>query len=112
MGPLSLQIGLGVMYSVLAVICVGGSASANSTLEDPSMFVPISNGVNLVLNCLAGLSIWQDGTRLKDPLEYFTAYIFVVLGTYLVSSVDFFAENQTEVAAHKVRMAKDMTGAI
>merc|ERR1712137_1292199 len=95
-----------VVYVVLACLCLGVAAMANGTLEDPTLFVPISNGVNLVLNCFAGLFIWGDWNRLEFPLAYCMVYVLVVLGTYLVSSLDFLFSNYTAVAEEKVVVAK------
>eukprot|EP00414_Alexandrium_minutum_P001186 CAMPEP_0113819328 /NCGR_PEP_ID=MMETSP0328-20130328/684_1 /TAXON_ID=39455 /ORGANISM="Alexandrium minutum" /LENGTH=393 /DNA_ID=CAMNT_0000787261 /DNA_START=85 /DNA_END=1263 /DNA_ORIENTATION=- /assembly_acc=CAM_ASM_000350 len=82
---------LGLVWVALSCVCLGSGAMANGSLEDPSKFVPISNGVNLVLNCFAGLCIWGDGPRLSHPTSYAIVYVLVVLGTYLVSSIDIFS---------------------
>merc|ERR1719277_2875260 len=53
-----LLIPLMAIYLGLAALCLVAGAAANTRLEDPSVFVPISTGVNLVLNALAGICIW------------------------------------------------------
>jgi len=94
------------LYVFLACFCLGVAAMANGTLDDPILFVPISNGVNLVLNCLAGLCIWGDWKRLDCPFGYCIVYVLVVLGTYLVSSLDFLFMNYLDVAEEKVNKVK------
>lgn len=89
--PLVGKVLLGLVYVVLACVGLGVGAMANGSLPDPSKFVPISNGVNLILNCCAGLFIWGDGPRLTYPVCYAMVYVLVVLGTYLVSSIDIFS---------------------
>lgn len=86
-----------MLYVMLAIICLSVGALANGSLKDPSLFVPVSNGVNLVLNCLAGLLIWGDAAYLNYPRSYFLLYVLVVLGTYLVSSVDIFSTVHLQV---------------
>lgn len=94
-----------MLYVMLAIICLAVGALANGSLKDPSLFVPVSNGVNLVLNCLAGLLIWGDAAYLKYPRTYFLLYVLVVLGTYLVSSVDTFSTVHLQVQDRLARFA-------
>lgn len=102
----STKIPLLIAYVCLAAIGVGGAAMANGTLEDPSLFVPISNGVMLILNATAGLILWGDGERLEYPFCYGIVYVLVVLGIYLVASFDTFSLTQTQVVAHHVDVVK------
>merc|ERR1712087_1074788 len=93
MGDLNhyVKIVLAISYFTLGAIAVGSEMSANSTLEDASLFVPMSNGVNLVTNCLAGLFLWGDLNRLRtSAMNYGMIYLIVVEGTYLVSKFDMF----------------------
>lgn len=91
-----LDLGLGMkallvlLYLLLSCICLGVQAVANSTLADPSLFVPVGTGVNLVLNFAAGLCIWGDGSRVGFPVGYVMVYVIVVLATYDLSSFDLF----------------------
>mmetsp|Transcript_43412 Transcript_43412/g.86102 ORF Transcript_43412/g.86102 Transcript_43412/m.86102 type:complete len:437 (-) Transcript_43412:156-1466(-) len=88
--PLIFAILLAV-YIMLAILCLGSGAVANGTLKDASLFVPINNSINLVLNCLAGLLIWRDLDNLEYPWCYFMVYALVGLGSYLVSTIDVFS---------------------
>lgn len=98
-----LRISLLAVYVLVAVICIGSSIYANSSLEDPSLFVPISNGVNLVLNCLAGICIWGDSGRLKTHIfNYAALYVLVTVGTYLTSSFDVFKGSAEVVKAQEL----------
>eukprot|EP00928_Gymnodinium_smaydae_P008848 TRINITY_DN13252_c0_g2_i1.p1 TRINITY_DN13252_c0_g2~~TRINITY_DN13252_c0_g2_i1.p1 ORF type:complete len:445 (-),score=86.87 TRINITY_DN13252_c0_g2_i1:101-1435(-) len=84
------KVALVVLYVLFSCFCLCIQAVANATLQDPSLFVPVGAGVNLVLNFFAGLCIWDDGSRLRYPLGYCMLYVLVVLGTYSVSSFDLF----------------------
>lgn len=87
-----------LVYVALGVICLGVIARANATLQDPSTYVPIASGVQLVCTCFAGLFIWGDWPRLDYPLGYSMVYVLVVLGTYGVSSFDLMATYQMDIA--------------
>lgn len=75
-------------YILLSCVCLGVQATANASLPDPSLFVPVGIGVNLVLNFIAGLCIWGDGSRVEFPVGYAFLYVIVVMATYLLSSFD------------------------
>merc|ERR1719436_311463 len=85
-GCLEVKLFFGGIYICLACICIASSALANSTLSDPSLFIPVSNAVNLTMNCLAGLFIWEDADRLVYPWMYGTVFGCVLFGTYLIST--------------------------
>jgi len=51
-------------------------------------YVPVSCGVNLWLNFIAGICIWDDWNRLTHRLAYVFVFILVFLGTYGLSSFD------------------------
>eukprot|EP00931_Biecheleriopsis_adriatica_P091735 TRINITY_DN65615_c0_g1_i1.p1 TRINITY_DN65615_c0_g1~~TRINITY_DN65615_c0_g1_i1.p1 ORF type:complete len:453 (-),score=77.65 TRINITY_DN65615_c0_g1_i1:41-1399(-) len=95
-----------VVYVLLGCLCLGISACANQYLEDPSTYVPIEAGMNLVLMFVAGLCIWGDWQRLHYPLNYAMVYVLIVLGTYLVASFDNLSNNTTSIAAEQVRFVK------
>jgi len=86
---LTTKFGLGVLYVANAVVCLAVAALANGTLEDPSRFVPVSTGMNLVLTCVAGLCIWGDLERLEYPFGYAVIQLLVLLGIYDISTFDF-----------------------
>jgi hypothetical protein len=95
------------LYLVLASVCLGNGAMANSDLQDPSLFVPISTGMNLVLNALAGICIWGDWSRLEHPTGYIVVYCLIVLATYLLAENDQIGHlAQTEIKSKKVRAIK------
>lgn len=104
--PVSVRIVLVTLYVLLSCVGLCVSAQANGALEDPSLFVPIGAGINLVLTCLAGLFIWGDGKRLIYPLCYVMVYVLVVLGSYLVSSIDELGSASVQVAEGHVHMAQ------
>jgi hypothetical protein len=77
------------LYLLLACLTIVVQAVANGRLSDPSLFVPVSCGVNLWLNFAAGMCIWGDAGRLQAPISYVSVFVLVFLGTYGVSSFDF-----------------------
>lgn len=94
------------VYVVLGCICLGIAAAANGTLEDPTLFVPIGAGVNLILTFLAGFFIWGDAHRLDYPFSYIMIYVLVICGTYLVSSFDLLSSSHTQIAQDHVHVVK------
>jgi len=86
--PIAVMIPLVLAYVIFAIIGLMNGAQANGALEDASLFVPISAGVNLVLTCIAGLMIWGDGSRLPVPLSYGIIYLLVLIGTVLLCNAD------------------------
>lgn len=91
-----------VIYVGLGALCLGVAARANATLEDPSSYVSIASGVQLVCTCFAGLFIWGDSGRLEYPLGYSMIYVLVVLGTYGVSSFDLLAAHHVGFYAEEM----------
>ena len=83
-----------VLYTFLAAYVVlgglnfaGAGAAAGSV--DMSLYVPVSSCLQLMLNCVAGLMIWEDGRVIRGWVAYFMVYVLVLLGVYLCSSFDF-----------------------
>jgi FtsH-binding integral membrane protein len=99
----TVKLSLGVVYVLLAALCLLSSALANGTLEDPSTYVPISMGLNLILNALAGIFVWGDGEHLTFAWSYTMVYVIVVLGTYLVTSLDLSAIIAGEICETHLR---------
>jgi len=98
------------LYVVLGLLCLSIAATANGTLEDPSMFVPVSAGVNLILTFIGGLCIWGDWARIDYHLSYCMVYILVVLGTYLVSHFDHLSSAHPHIAEGRVHVVRHMSG--
>jgi len=100
---LSLQVRIPVLivYVLLGCFCLCMAAIANATLQDPSVFVPVGAGVNLVLTFVSGLCIWADWSRLEHHLCYIMAYTLVVLGTYSVSSFDLNSKQTGQIEANR-----------
>jgi len=103
---LHVQVPMLMLYVLLGAFCLGMAAIANATLQDPSVFVPVGAGVNLVLTFMAGLCIWGDWGRLEHKLSYIMVYILVVLGTYSVSSFDFLSKEVGQIEANRYVAAK------
>lgn len=103
---LQVQVPMLILYVLLGTFCLGMAAIANATLQDPSIFVPVGAGVNLVLTFVAGLCIWGDWGRLEHKLSYIMVYILVVLGTYSVSSFDFLSKEVGQIEANRYVAAK------
>jgi hypothetical protein len=93
---LAIRIGLGAIYVLLAGVTLGVQAIANGKLSDPSTYIPVSCGVNLWLNFLAGLCIWGEWNRMTKPVSYFFVFVLVCLGTYGLSSFDLIPHSTKE----------------
>lgn len=107
--PHAVKICLLLLYLVLSIVGLSAAALANGSLDDPSVFVPLSAGVQLVLTCIAGLCIWQDGLRLHLPLCYAMVYVLIVIGSYLVSSFDTLGQTRAIIANEEVGIVREMT---
>lgn len=90
-----LMVLLAAVYLINAAVCLGNAALANGTLDDPSRFVPVSSGTNLLLVCMAGICIWGDGARIAFPLTYVMVYSWVVISIYCLSTFDLFGNGET-----------------
>jgi hypothetical protein len=104
--PHSVRFFLLVVYFLLSTLGLLAAALANGCLDDPSQYVPLSAGVQLVLTCIAGLCIWQDGCRLALPLCYAMVYVLIVMGSYLVSSFDTLGGARTIIAKEEVEIVR------
>lgn len=93
---LNVKVSFGVAYVLNACLCLAINGYANGTLEDPSRFVPVTAGMNLMLTGLAGLCIWGDMERVRYPLAYAMIYILILLGIYDVSDFDFHAASEPQ----------------
>jgi hypothetical protein len=78
-----------VIYVLFAIFTVAVQAIANGQLQDPSSYVPVSCAVNLWLNFLAGLAIWDELKYVKAEIPYFSVFFLIFLGTYGLSNLDF-----------------------
>jgi len=61
---------------------------------DMSIYLPVSQCLQLITNCFTGLFIWNDGPRIQDKLTYAVVYVLIVMGVYLCSSYDYYAKTK------------------
>ena len=105
-------------FSVTLVGFIGCSLTVSSvsilqaTETDQSVFVPISScGVQL-LNAFTGLIIWQDYLVVQSWFGYFTVVMQIVLGVYLISSMDEYSSsvdsNYALAQSVKIQIGKEI----
>mmetsp|Transcript_94728 Transcript_94728/g.282915 ORF Transcript_94728/g.282915 Transcript_94728/m.282915 type:complete len:431 (-) Transcript_94728:146-1438(-) len=82
-----------VCYLACGVMSFLYAASAAFTC-DMSVFMPVSECLQLLVNCATGLFIWGDGVRIRGKLSYAMVYLLISLGVYLCSSFDVFADRK------------------
>jgi len=57
---------------------------------DLSVYIPMSESVQLVVNAFTGMIIWRDLLRIPCLLNYILIYALIILGVYELSSQDIF----------------------
>lgn len=55
-----------------------------------ALFLPLYYCLQLLLNCVIGLSVWQDYKVIDHWVGYVCVYVLVVMGSYDISSLDLF----------------------
>ena len=56
---------------------------------EQSLYLPIMYCLQLSLNCVMGLLVWQDGHVIHAWVSYAMVYCLILVGVYLVSSIDY-----------------------
>lgn len=80
-------------YPFLAVYLFFGagnfaSIAAASANTDVSLFTPMLVCVQLTLNCITGICVWQDWRVINTWVSYVMVYVLIIAGTYIISSLD------------------------
>lgn len=57
---------------------------------DLSVYIPMSESVQLIINAITGMVIWGDLQRMPSLLTYTMVYALIILGVYELSSHDLF----------------------
>lgn len=76
-----------IVYFVMGAINFSMTTYA-ATVTDMTMLVPISACAQLTMNCITGLTVWQDYHVIHFWVSYIMVYILVILGAYLCASID------------------------
>mmetsp|Transcript_150044 Transcript_150044/g.418052 ORF Transcript_150044/g.418052 Transcript_150044/m.418052 type:complete len:417 (-) Transcript_150044:261-1511(-) len=85
---------------------------------DMSIFLPVSECLQLLINCATGLFIWGDGGRVRAKLSYLLVYLLICLGVYLCSTFDTanywsdpdLSEAESQTAEGDASLGSDWTG--
>jgi len=77
---------IAVYITLGAISFVGAAAAASET--DGSTYLPVRSCVQLLLNAVTGLGVWEDWRTVTSWTAYTCVYILIVLGVYEVSSFD------------------------
>jgi hypothetical protein len=75
-----------VAYALVSVVVLLLSSKAPA-LCDANTYVPLQLSLQLFLNMITGLLVWQDNDRMQGkPLQpYFATFVVIVLGVYVAS---------------------------
>lgn len=76
-----------IFYLCLGAISMVGGALAAASLE-MSIFLPVSECLQLLVNCFTGLFVWGDLARIQAPIGYAMVYVLICIGVYLCASLD------------------------
>jgi len=82
-----------VIGFVACSLVVGAVSILQATETDQSSFVPISSCGIQFINAITGLIIWQDYLVVQSWPGYFTVMMQILLGVYLISSMDTFSSS-------------------
>jgi len=75
------------MYLVFGLISFYEAAVA-AFVFDMDLFMPLSECIQLFVNCGTGLFVWEDSEHLSHKITYGTIYAFIFLGVYLCTPYD------------------------
>merc|ERR550532_3939988 len=89
-------------YLGLGVVSFASTATA-SFKYDQEFFMPLSECLQLLVNCVTGLLVWGDLPRVQEKLAYFLVYVLICLGVYLCMSFAVL-ETRTEETALGLRV--------
>lgn len=87
-GTSGLSFGITVFGYMACSIVISSVAILQATETDQMMFVPASACGIQFMNAITGLVIWQDYLVVQSWAGYFTVMVQIVLGVYLISSLD------------------------
>lgn len=76
-----------LLYLLVAVFNFRVATLAAASL-DLTIYVPVFAFVKLLLNCIAGLAIWEDWKTIDYWLAYPALYLLMGCGVYLLSEFD------------------------
>eukprot|EP00747_Dinoflagellata_sp_TGD_P206768 gnl/TRDRNA2_/TRDRNA2_80434_c0_seq1.p1 gnl/TRDRNA2_/TRDRNA2_80434_c0~~gnl/TRDRNA2_/TRDRNA2_80434_c0_seq1.p1 ORF type:complete len:401 (-),score=57.31 gnl/TRDRNA2_/TRDRNA2_80434_c0_seq1:45-1247(-) len=76
-----------VLYLLCGVGSLGGGGAAASAC-DVSIFLPVSQCIQLIVNALTGLCVWGDAARIQAWTAYTMVYFLSILGIYLCSPLN------------------------
>lgn len=88
----------GCLFLYLALGSVSFIWGAIAAFEvDMSLYLPLSECLQLLINGATGAFVWGDGLRLQEPVSYGMVYILIGLSVYLCSSYDYYSEANAKV---------------
>jgi len=76
-----------VLWVSLGVLNTAALTAA-AKYTDAAVLLPVSRCLNLLLNCVAGLCVWQDWRVIDGWTSYIAVYSLIIIGTYELSSLD------------------------
>eukprot|EP00927_Polykrikos_kofoidii_P016581 TRINITY_DN17501_c0_g1_i1.p1 TRINITY_DN17501_c0_g1~~TRINITY_DN17501_c0_g1_i1.p1 ORF type:complete len:852 (-),score=149.17 TRINITY_DN17501_c0_g1_i1:207-2762(-) len=85
-------------YLLCGVISFGWNAIAAYDC-DMAFFLPVSECIQLLVNCWTGLAVWGDRERIPSLSNYTIVYCLIVFGTYSCGSLDIVSSVCHETAA-------------
>jgi len=109
---LSITSGLGFVATVCAYLSCGAIsfiyAAIASFHYDMEVFMPLSEVLQLIVNCLTGILVWGDGPRVRGPIAYTMVYLLFCLGVYLCVDVNVVGHMEAETEVHQAARQKGL----
>ena len=109
-GTSGLSFGITVFGYMACSIVISSVAILQATETDQMMFVPASACGIQFMNAITGLVIWQDYLVVQSWPTYFTVIMQIVLGVYLISSLDEYPSSSVETNYALVQSVKIQIG--
>jgi len=111
-GTSGLSFGITVFGYISCSLVISSVAILQATETDQSTFVPSSACSIQFMNAITGLVIWQDYLVVQSWPGYLTAMMLILLGVYLISSLDEYSSsvetNYALAQSVKIQIGKEI----
>jgi len=97
----------GVSYLLLGASSLLFGAAASAAC-DMSIFLPVSQCLQLLINAATGLFVWGDAKRVQAPLAYTMVYVLICMGAYLLSAFDVMTSIARRMALRSVPLNSEV----
>jgi hypothetical protein len=97
------------VYAVLGIVNFGAAGVASAT-TDTALYLPLSICLQLSLNCVTGLMLWEDWRVIHSWEAYISVYLLILLGVYAITSVDLVFMHSLKYRLNNTKISDGITG--